>query len=98
MRLENFKDDVLFARTGHVVHAQTLRHLNQLADGFELERGEIHRLARRGQFGGGNNTYIIVIEKIVLRQTFGLIAAMPLAITAAFTWWAIAITATAAIT
>ncbi len=41
--LEQGKDDVLFARTGHVVDAHLLGHFQQFGDGLLLEFGQIHR-------------------------------------------------------
>src|SRR5208283_279556 len=45
MRLEDAEDDVLFARTAHVLETHGLGELHEIADRALLELGEVHRAA-----------------------------------------------------
>ncbi len=68
MSLQDREDDVLLARTGHVLQAHGLGKLHQVRNRPRLQLREIHGLSRLRQLGGADDLPVIApIEYVVLR-------------------------------
>jgi hypothetical protein len=77
---ENRKDDVLFARAGEIFQAHFRGDFHQFGYRLEFECRQIHRLARCGQFRGGNYSDVIAVRKFFLRQLVVLVPRTAIAV------------------